>query len=167
MSEIDESDALDQQHRSHSVEAVEAGKLDAEGELIDQPDSEPEAEQDEQGDYDECEAEYVEYVDYSDYGSSYTGGSTATTTHDLLNGQGRAYDEDGTSYTYYYDVVSHLDIPGENQDADGVVHDGDGYIVVAADGYERGAIIETPYGTAKNYDAGSGSGNIDIYCGAR
>ncbi len=98
---------------------------------------------------------HYEYGGYS--------GSDATTLEDLLNGQGRAYDENGQSYTYYGDVLGHLDIPGENVDEYGVIHDGDGYIVVAADSYERGAIINTPYGEAKNYDSGGGYGNVDIY----
>ena len=97
--------------------------------------------------------------------SAYVGGTTATTTHDLLNGQGRAYGDDGTSYTYYNHDIGYgaLDIPGETFDSDGVSHDADGYIVVAADGYEYGEIIDTPYGEAKVYDSGSGYGNVDIY----
>lgn len=100
------------------------------------------------------------YCEYSGYS-----GSDATTLGDLLNGQGRAYDENGTSYTWYYHDLGNgaLDIPGETFDEHGVIHDGDGYIVVAADSYERGAIIETPYGDAKNYDSGGGYGNVDIY----
>lgn len=113
------------------------------------------------GDYYE---EYYEPV--YEYSGGYSG-SEATTLHDLLNGQGRAYDASGQSYTYYGDVCGHLDIPGENVDENGVIHDGDGYIVVAADSYERGAIIETPYGEAKNYDSGGGYGNVDIYCDLR
>lgn len=109
--------------------------------------------------------QYAEYYEpyYEYYG--YTGGFTATTTHDLLNGQGRAYDENGTSYTYYNHDIGYgaLDIPGETFDSDGVSHDGDGYIVVAADGYEYGEIIDTPYGEARVYDRGSGAGNVDIY----
>jgi hypothetical protein len=120
-------------------------------------------------DADTEETEYVdEYYYYEPYSASeytYTGGATATTTHDLLNGQGRAYGDDGTSYTYYNHDIGYgaLDIPGETFDSDGVSHDGDGYIVVAADGYEYGEIIDTPYGEARVYDRGSGAGNVDIY----
>ena len=99
------------------------------------------------------------YYEYSGYG-----GSDATTLDDLLNGQGRAYDENGTSYTWYYHDLGHgaLDIPGETFDEDGVSHDEDGYIVVATDAYAKGEIIDTPYGAARVYDSGCGS-TIDIY----
>ena len=116
-----------------------------------------------------AEAETVYYESYTSYsgytGGSYSGGSTVTDAHDLLNGQGRAVDSDGTTYTYYNHDIGNgpLDIPGENFDSDGVSHDGDGYIVVAADGYNYGDVIDTPYGEAKVYDKGSGYGNIDLY----
>ncbi|MBQ1450122.1 MAG: hypothetical protein IIZ12_04210 [Eggerthellaceae bacterium] len=99
------------------------------------------------------------YYEYSGYS-----GSDATTLDDLLNGQGRAYDENGTSYTWYYHDLGYgaLDIPGETFDADGVSHDEDGYIVVATDAYAKGEIIDTPYGEARVYDSGCGS-TIDIY----
>ena len=155
--EITSSDILDQQHRSHEAEEVEAGKTDDEGEPIDE-EPEEEAVEEEYYDYDDS------YYSYT-YTGGYTGGSTATDLHDLTNGQGRAYDENGTSYTYYYDVVGDLDIPGEHKDENGVSYDGDGYIVVAADGYDYGDVVDTPYGEAKVYDKGSGSGNIDIYVG--
>lgn len=111
-----------------------------------------------------AEAAYYEY-EYVDYGySGGFGGPEATTLHDLVNGQGRTQG-DGHTYTYYYDVYGDLDIPGEYKDADGVSYDQDGYIVVAADGYEYGDVIDTAYGQAKVYDKGSGYGNIDIYVG--
>ena len=156
---VDSSDELEQQHRSHEVEKVEAGKLDDAGEPIDEEPEETDEESEEYYD----DGGYYEY--YSSYEYSYTGGATATTTHDLLNGQGRAYDENGTSYTYYNHDIGYgaLDIPGETFDSDGVSHDADGYIVVAADGYEYGEVIDTPYGEARCYDHGSGYGNIDIY----
>ena len=112
----------------------------------------------------ESEASYYESYTYTSY-SGYSGGYTVTDAHDLLNGQGRAVDSDGTTYTYYNHDIGNgpLDIPGENFDSDGVSHDGDGYIVVAADGYNYGDVIDTPYGEAKVYDKGSGYGNIDLY----
>lgn len=113
-----------------------------------------------------CVYEEPTYVyEESNYVSGYSGNSTATTTHDLLNGQGRAYDENGTSYTYYNHDIGNgtLDIPDETFDSDGVSHDGDGYIVVASDDYAKGEVIDTPYGQAKVYDTGSGSGTVDIY----
>ena len=111
------------------------------------------------------EEEYVEEYCYEPVYYGYSGGSTATSMHDLVNGQGRAYDDNGTSYTYYYDCVGDLDIPGEYKDSDGVSYDGDGYIVVAADGHDYGEVIDTPFGQGKVYDKGSGYGNIDIYVG--
>ena len=112
------------------------------------------------------EEEYVEEYYYEPvYYGGYTGGSTATSMHDLVNGQGRAYDEDGTSYTYYYDCVGDLDIPGEYKDSDGVSYDEDGYIVVASSDYEKGTVIETPYGDARVWDTGCASGTVDIYVG--
>ena len=157
---VTESDELEQQHRSHEVEKVEAGKLDDAGEPID---AEPEEADEESEEY--YEEDYYYYEPYSGTGYTYTGGATATTTHDLVNGQGRAYDENGTSYTYYYDVCGDLDIPGEHKDADGVSYDSDGYIVVASSDYEKGTVIETPYGDARVWDTGCASGTVDIYVG--
>lgn len=120
----------------------------------------------ESGEIAEYDDTYVYYDDtYVYYDDTYIGGSSATTTYDLLNGQGRAYGDDGTSYTYYNHDIGYgaLDIPGETFDDDGVSHDADGYIVVAADGYEYGEVIDTPYGEAKVYDRGSGYGTVDIY----
>ncbi len=107
------------------------------------------------GDYGYCEPCYE---------PSYAGGSTATTLGDLLNGQGRAVDDNGTNFTWYYHDLGNgaLDIPGETFDEDGVSHDGDGYIVVATDAYEKGTVIDTPYGEARVWDSGCGS-TIDVY----
>lgn len=114
--------------------------------------------------YEWYEPDYVEYYEPVYYESSYTGGSTATTLGDLLNGQGRAYGEDGTAYTWYYHDLGYgeLDIPGEHFDEDGVSYDEDNYIVVATDAYEKGTVLDTPYGEAKVYDSGCGS-TIDVY----
>ncbi len=68
--------------------------------------------------------------------------------------------------TYYSQQVlpgGGLNIPGRHVASDGTVRDSDGYIVVASDDYEKGTVVETSLGTAKVYDCGSGSGNIDIY----
>lgn len=177
---VDASDELAQQHRSHEVEAVEAGKLDANGAKIDDADAKQRllqriadyaqakreaAQPAEEPAQEEWVEEYYEpvYVEYS----GYTGGSTATTTHDLLNGQGRAYDENGTSYTWFPNDIGNgsieYRIPGCHYDDSGVAYDQDGYIAVAADGHEYGEVIDTPYGEAKVYDFGSGYGNVDIY----
>lgn len=174
---VDASDQRAQEHRSHEVEAVEAGKLDSDGNPIDGEKRIVTAirelvqrRQDEAAAGGESEAEEatVYYEEEYDYQPVYYGGysgSTATSLSDLLNGQGRAHDGNGTSYTWFYHDIGNgaLDIPGETFDSDGVSHDGDGYIVVAADGYAYGEVIDTPYGEAKVYDKGSGYGNIDIY----
>lgn len=112
-------------------------------------------------------AEYVpEVYEYQEsYYSGYTGGSTATTLSDLLNGQGRAVDEDGTNYTYYYDCLGDLDIPGEYKDENGISYDADGYIVVASSDHEKGTVLDTPYGAARVWDTGCTSGTVDIYAG--
>lgn len=68
--------------------------------------------------------------------------------------------------TYYSQQVlpgGGLDIPGRHVASDGTIRDSDGYIVVASDDYSKGTVVETSLGTAKVYDCGSGSGNIDIY----
>ena len=137
------------------------------------PEEESEAESDE-----EYTEEYYEYQnwDYTSYsGSQYVsdGGKwwpdwqDATTTHELLNGQGHAYDEDGTGYTWYPNDIGNGSIegriPGCHYDDDGVAYDEDGYIAVSADGHEMGEVIDTPYGEAKVYDKGSGHNSIDVY----
>lgn len=112
------------------------------------------------------EEDYV-YYDYEPvYYGGYSGGSTATDLHTLLNGQGRAY-HDGTSYTWYPNDIGNGSIegriPGCHYDDSGVAYDQDGYIAVASDDYATGDVISTPYGDARVYDHGSGYGNIDIY----
>lgn len=147
-------DVVDTPPQDVDETAIEQEQPDEQAEISQYSDSEP-----------VCDVVYYEeqyepvYYEYSGYS-----GSDATTLGDLLNGQGRAYDEDGTSYTWYYHDLGYgaLDIPGETFDADGVSHDEDGYIVVATDAYAKGEIIDTPYGEARVYDSGCGS-TIDIY----
>lgn len=115
-----------------------------------------------------AEEAHYDYTDYSysySYSGGYSGGSTVTSLSDLLNGQGRAVDGNGTSYTYYNHDLGYgaLDIPGENFDSNGVSYDGDGYIVVASSDYGKGTVLDTPYGEAKVYDTGCASGTVDIY----
>lgn len=162
---------------SHDTQSVENSNPSFSNEIKDTPESpttdpvkEPEPEPEEIIKEEVIEEEvwveeewYEEPVYYSDY--QYQSQSTATDLTDLLNGQGRAIGDDGTNYTWYYHDLGAgaLDIPGETFDADGVSHDKDGYIVVAADGYDYGDVIGTPYGEAKVYDSGSGYGTVDIY----
>lgn len=77
-------------------------------------------------------------------------------------------EQDGTRYTWYSQNV----LPGGGLDElnengrhveGGFVVDSDGYIAVASSDYEKGAVIETPFGTAKVYDTGCASGTIDVY----
>ena len=46
----------------------------------------------------------------------------------------------------------------------GFVKDGDGYIAVASCDYEKGTVLETPFGAAKVYDTGYlQPGQVDVY----
>jgi peptidoglycan hydrolase CwlO-like protein len=109
-------------------------------------------------------------------GSSNNGGSSA----EVSTGGGYTYPSgngvltpsagrvtyNGHTETYYSQKVlpgGGLDIPGRHVASDGTIRDSDGYICVASDDYPKGTIVETSLGTAKVYDTGSGSGNIDIY----
>lgn len=164
---VSEGADLAQQHRSHSVEAVEAGKLDLLGEPIDPPEGEPEPAGEPLGD----EGAYDDFQPTSCSGSEGFAGKwwpdwqDATTTGDLLGWQGCAYGEDGTGYTFYNHDLGWgpLDIPGETFDESGVSRDGDGYIVVASSDHAKGTVIDTPFGEAKVYDTGCASGTVDIY----
>lgn len=84
--------------------------------------------------------------------------------------QWRGIVEDGEHfYTWYSERV----LPGgglvelnENgrHSEDGFVKDGDGFIAVASCDYEKGTVIETPFGAAKVYDTGYlQPGQIDVY----
>lgn len=77
--------------------------------------------------------------------------------------------EDGdTRYTWYSERVlpggglTELNENGRHVEG-GFVVDGDGYIAVASSDYEKGTVIDTPFGHAKVYDTGCASGTIDVY----
>lgn len=74
---------------------------------------------------------------------------------------------DGTwSYTWYSQRVlpgGGLSIPGRHVTEDGFVRDDQGNICMASDDLAYGTEVDTPYGKAKVYDTGSGSGNLDLY----
>ena len=84
--------------------------------------------------------------------------------------QWRGVVEDGEHfYTWYSERVlpggglSELNSNGRHSE-DGFVKDGDGYIAVASCDYEKGTVIETPFGAAKVYDTGYlAPGQIDVY----
>ena len=82
---------------------------------------------------------------------------------DLMN-LGVIYDG-GYKYTWYSERVlpgGGLNIPGRYSDGN-FVRDENGYICVASSDFDKGTILETPWGTAKVYDCGCASGTIDIY----
>lgn len=73
------------------------------------------------------------------------------------------------AYTWYSERVlpggglDDLNANGRHSDG-GFVKDGDGYIAVASCDYEKGTIIDTPFGAAKVYDTGYlAPGQIDVY----
>lgn len=73
------------------------------------------------------------------------------------------------TYTWYSENVlpggglADLNANGRHSE-DGFVKDGDGYIAVASCDYEKGTVIETPFGAAKVYDTGYlAPGQIDVY----
>ena len=78
--------------------------------------------------------------------------------------------EDGDHfYTWYSENVlpggglTELNENGRHSE-DGFVKDGDGYIAVASSDYEKGTIVDTPFGPGKVYDTGSlAPGQIDVY----
>ena len=77
-------------------------------------------------------------------------------------------EDDGVRYTWYSQNVlpggglDELNANGRHVEG-GYVVDGDGYIAVASSDYEKGTVIDTPFGEAKVYDTGCASGTIDVY----
>ena len=77
-------------------------------------------------------------------------------------------EDEGVRYTWYSQNVlpggglDELNANGRHVEG-GYVVDGDGYIAVASSDHEKGAVIDTPFGTAKVYDTGCASGTIDVY----
>ena len=104
---------------------------------------------------------YEEETVYVDWDSYYT-----STDAPSLQVDGVQYSDDGVRYTWYSENVLPgygLDIPGRHVDEDGFVTDEDGNICVASSDYEKGTVLETPYGTAVVYDTGCPNGTVDIY----
>ena len=77
-------------------------------------------------------------------------------------------EQDGTRYTWYSQRVlsggglTELNANGRHVEG-GYVVDGDGYIAVASSDYEKGTVLDTPFGEAKVYDTGCASGTVDVY----
>lgn len=77
--------------------------------------------------------------------------------------------DDQHTYTWYSENVlpggglADLNANGRHSDG-GFVKDGDGYIAVASCDYEKGTVIDTPFGQAKVYDTGYlAPGQVDVY----
>ena len=77
-------------------------------------------------------------------------------------------EDNGVKYTWYSENVlpggglDDLNANGRWSDGD-FVRDGDGYIAVASSDYEKGTVVDTPWGEGKVYDTGCESGKIDVY----
>lgn len=113
----------------------------------------------------EYEEPYVEEIEY------WEPGETATYEYGdpgNFRESGVVY-SDGVRYTYYSQNVLpggglvELNSNGRHVGDDGFVYDGDGYIAVASSDYEKGTVIDTPWGEAKVYDSGCASGTVDMY----
>lgn len=112
-----------------------------------------------------------------DYSASYdyycTQSAVSYDTGDGITAQefqwlGVVSDEQHT-YTWYSERVlpggglDDLNASGRHSE-DGFVKDGDGYIAVASCDYEKGTVIDTPFGQAKVYDTGYlAPGQVDVY----
>ena len=77
--------------------------------------------------------------------------------------------DESHTYTWYSERVlpggglDDLNANGRHSDG-GFVKDGDGYIAVASCDYEKGTVIDTPFGQAKVYDTGYlAPGQVDVY----
>lgn len=138
-----------QQHAPHEIEKVEAGKLDDDGQLIDEP-------------------EYIEEVvdSYGQVRQYYDRGTGFAAAGIVSNGNGE--------FTWYSQKdmpgggLEELNANGRHVDDRGFVVDGDGYIAVAlpdqeVGNYEKGDVIDTPYGPGKVYDRNEGGTSWDIY----
>lgn len=70
----------------------------------------------------------------------------------------------GLHYTYYSsNVLYHYQTSEWYACDDGIYRTEDGYIVVASNDYEKGTIVDTPFGKGIVLDCGCSSGTIDIY----
>ena len=120
--------------------------------------------------------EYFEPVIYTDYSWEYNEPTYYSAPYDTSDGisaaefQWLGVVEDGDHfYTWYSERVlpggglTDLNENGRHSEG-GFVKDGDGYIAVASCDYEKGTVIDTPFGQAKVYDTGYlQPGQIDVY----
>lgn len=120
--------------------------------------------------------EWYEPVTYNDYSWEYYE-PTYYAPYDTSDGISAAefqwmgvVEDGGTRYTWYSQNVlpggglTELNANGRHVEG-GYVVDGDGYIAVASSDYEKGTVIDTPFGAAKVYDTGCASGTVDVYVG--
>ena len=117
------------------------------------------------------EAEYVEewYSDDYWYEPSYTAPYDASDGISAAEFQWLGIVDDGEHfYTWYSERVlpggglTDLNENGRHSEG-GFVKDGDGYIAIASCDYEKGTVIDTPFGAAKVYDTGYlQPGQIDV-----
>lgn len=150
---------------------LEVNDLPAPVEIVEEePESVAEVEYEPEWDW---EPQYQETGVTGDYSGSYDAYWTESVVSDVISAAefqwlGVVSDESHT-YTWYSERV----LPGGGLDdlnangrhsEDGFVKDGDGYIAVASCDYEKGTIIDTPFGQAKVYDTGYlQPGQIDVY----
>lgn len=184
--QVDASDELAQQHRSHEVEAVEAGKLDMEGNPIDgdkaivtklreyvqkkRDEAAAIASESQQGDVSDwvyAEDEYPYQNEYIGPVRSYDDRGTGFASSGVIN------NENG-KFTWYSQRdmpgggLTELNENGRTVNDQGFVVDGDGYIAVAlpdqeVGNYEKGDVVDTPFGPGKVYDRNLGGTSWDIY----
>ena len=117
----------------------------------------------------EPEPEYYEYYEPTYYEPAYW--QTVDTSDGISASEFQwlgVVEEDGVRYTWYSQNVlpggglTELNANGRHVEG-GYVVDGDGYIAVASSDYEKGTVIDTPFGEAKVYDTGCASGTVDVY----
>lgn len=150
---------------------IEVNDLPEPVEIVEEePESVTEAEYEPEWDW---EPQYQETGVTGDYSGS---NDTYWTESDVSDGisaaefqwLGVVSDEQHT-YTWYSERVlpggglDDLNANGRHSEG-GFVVDGDGYIAVASCDYEKGTVIDTPFGQAKVYDTGYlAPGQVDVY----
>lgn len=159
---------MDEQVRYEQLAAIQAAKTEAEAEYREEScqDWYWEPSWDEASFYDDSDGSwdvpYCEPTYYAPYDAS-DGISAAE-----FQWMG-VVDDDAHFYTWYSERVlpggglTELNANGRHSE-DGFVKDGDGYIAVASCDYEKGTVIDTPFGAAKVYDTGYlQPGQVDVY----
>lgn len=138
---VTHDDAVAHQHAPHEVEEVEEGKLDDDGQLIDEPV--------------QVEEEEPAPVNSMSYAMSNNG--------DGFMQQG-VRDYGDTTETWYSSNQTYHERTGEwTPDDEGYYRDSEGYYVVASEDHAQGEVIDTSKGKAKVYDSGCDNGVTDFY----